>query len=194
MTAPIKSWFIDQISNLELSEKLSNIRLIMTDVDGCLTDGMVRLHENNDESKAYSIQDGFGMRQSVKAGIPIAWISGRRSVTTELRADRLNIPEKLQFIGLEAKATAVEKLRNEHSLEKDNLLFFGDDILDSKVRDHVGIFVAPSNALFYVQDIADIVLPQTGGANAFRTLIDLVLYVQDKHPAQELIKNSVTKR
>ncbi len=193
MKTNLKGWFIDQLSNQELVDKLSYIRLIMTDVDGCLTDGMVRLHENNDESKAYSIQDGFGIRQAMKAGLPIAWISGRRSATTELRANRLNIPEELLFIGLEAKAIAVEKLRKDHVLEKNNLLFFGDDVLDGNVRDHVGVFAAPSNALFYIQDIADIVIPQTGGTSAFRTLIDLILYIQDKHPAQDLIKNSVTR-
>jgi 3-deoxy-D-manno-octulosonate 8-phosphate phosphatase (KDO 8-P phosphatase) len=189
-----KQWFVTCIKNASLVEKIKKITMIMTDVDGCLTDCIVNVNDDGNEHKAFSVQDGFGITRAMKAGLTIVLVSGRDSQNTRIRAQKLGIPEKDCYVGGELckeKGSTITTIIQEHNVTPDQTIFFGDDVLDIEVKKHVGLFFAPANAIFYVRHHADHVIPLAGGKGAFRLLLDLIMYVQKKHPAQNLIEQTI---
>ena len=188
-----KKWFLSQLSNKSLLNKLSKIKLIITDVDGCLTNGKGYYSDHKEIQKNFSIQDGYLITKCNKPGMPhIAWVTGRSDAAATNRAKTLSIPDELYYQGVNKdKSTIVREILQKLSVTKEETLFFGDDVLDLQVRDEVEILAAPSSALFYVKDHADIVSPRIGGDGAFRLILDLTLYVQKLHIAQDFIERSL---
>ncbi|KKP22565.1 MAG: 3-deoxy-D-manno-octulosonate 8-phosphate phosphatase [candidate division TM6 bacterium GW2011_GWF2_28_16] len=187
-----KNWFINNINNKNLIEKLQKIKVIITDIDGCLTNANLLVTENN-IGKSFSVQDGFGTSTAIKNKlIDIAFLTGRTDEATKIRAKMLGIPDELCFTGIDqkkiAKIKAIQKLKN---ITKEETLYFGDDLLDFEALDAIGVMASPENTVFYFQDYANIIVPRTGGDSAFRLLLDLVLYAQNKHFAQEFIDKTI---
>jgi 3-deoxy-D-manno-octulosonate 8-phosphate phosphatase (KDO 8-P phosphatase) len=167
----------------------------ITDVDGCLTDGKAYYSADKEIEKNFSIQDGFMITKCNKPNMPyIAFVTGRSDMAATKRAKVLGIPDELYYQGVNSnKAAIVEQVQKKLSLSKDETLFFGDDILDLKAKCCAEVFASPSNGIFYLRDNADIVVPRVGGDGAFRLLLDLLLYVQEKHITQDYIKKSIEK-
>lgn len=188
-----KEWFIESIKNKSLVQKLTNISLIITDVDGCLTDGTVNYSIDKEINKSFSVQDGFLITKCNKPGMPhIAFVSGRADLVAAKRASMLGIPDSLYYQGVDKdKSAVVLEIQEKLSLSKESTLFFGDDVLDIETKNLTHLFAAPCDSMFYVLDNADIIIPRHGGHSSFRLLLDLILYVQKKHIAQELISKSM---
>jgi len=131
-----KNWFINNINNKNLIEKLQKIKVIITDIDGCLTNANLLVTENN-IGKSFSVQDGFGTSTAIKNKlIDIAFLTGRTDEATKIRAKMLGIPDELCFTGIDqkkiAKIKAIQKLKN---ITKEETLYFGDDLLDFEALD-----------------------------------------------------------
>ena len=196
-----KTWFKECLNNKELISKIEKIKLVITDIDGCLTDGNVLLSEGSNIctmfykylAKAFSTQDGFATNKIVKNNlIQIAFLSGRKDKVTIERAKVLGLPKDMCFTGVcGEKINIVKKIQENKNVSIEETLYFGDDFLDFETKPRIGLFACPQNAPFYFQDAADITVPKIGGQHAFRLLLDLVLYVQKKHFAQEFIENSL---
>ena len=188
-----KDWFQACLKNESLVEKLKKIKLIISDIDGCMTDGRGYYSDHHEIQKCFSIQDGYLMAKCNKENMPhLALISGRTDKAAEQRAKILNIPNELYYAGVDSdKPTTVKAVQQYVGVSEEETLFFGDDLLDVATTSCVGLFTAPSNALFYIQDNADIISPRSGGNGALRMILDLLLYVQGKHIAQELIEKSL---
>ncbi len=180
-------WLTKSLSDRNLVTILKNITFVVTDVDGCLTNCCTYMAEDGNRAKGFNIQDGLGMTLLQKVNIKLALLSGRKSTATERRAKLLGIPENNCITGYDDKLQHLEKLMKVNGASKIQTLYFGDDLPDVNIREHVGFFASPVNAPFYIQHAADLVVPRYGGDGAFRLLLDLLLYVQEKHPAQELI-------
>jgi len=191
-----KEWFQSCLNNKNLVEKLRKINLIISDIDGCLTDGKVYYSADDEIQKNFSIQDGYLMAKCNKQDMPhLAFVTGRSDKAAEKRAAILGIPKELYFHGkCSAKSESVVAIQEKLNQKKESTLFFGDDLLDLDIREEVGIFASPINGLFYIKDNADIVVPKEGGNGAFRLLLDLVLYVQKKHIAQPVLEKSLQHR
>jgi 3-deoxy-D-manno-octulosonate 8-phosphate phosphatase (KDO 8-P phosphatase) len=189
-----KSWFKENLKNKELVEKLKKIELIISDIDGCLTDGKVYYSANDHIQKCFSIQDGFLMGKCNKKNMPhIALISGRSDKAAAKRAKILGIPDELYYQGVDKnKSGAVKEIQEKLSLTKEQTIFFGDDILDLETKPVVGLLASPKNSFFYIHENSDIVVPKCGGNGALRLLLDLILYVQNKHIVQDFIKKSIS--
>jgi len=190
-----KKWFVENLKNKELVEKLKKISLVISDIDGCLTDGKAYYSSDTEIQKCFSIQDGYAMTKLNKTGMPyLGLISGRSDAAATKRAKKLGIPDDLYFQGVNRnKSETVRKIQEKLKITKENTLFFGDDFLDLETRDSVSIFASPSNGLFYVHSNSEIITPRAGGDGAFRLILDLLLYVQEKHFAQDFIENSIEK-
>lgn len=188
-----RDWFQKTIANKHLVGKLKKIKLIITDVDGCLTNGTAGYSDDHEIQKSFCIQDGFMIAKCNNPGMPhIAFVTGRSDAAATRRAKVLRIPDTLYYKGVSKdKASAVKKIQTDLKISKDETLFFGDDILDLQAKDSVGIFSSPSSALFYVQAEADIVSPCPGGNGALRAILDIILYLQKKHIAQESIDKAL---
>lgn len=188
-----KDWFFACLDNKPLIEKLKKIKLIISDIDGCLTDGKGYYSNDTEIQKCFSIQDGFLMAKCNQPNMPhLALISGRSDKAAAKRAKVLNIPDELYYQGVDKdKSTSVIEIQKKLSVSVEETLFFGDDLLDLETKHVVGLFAAPANALFYIHDHADIITPRSGGNGALRLIIDLLLYVQNKHIAHKSIQDSL---
>ncbi len=189
-----KDWFKECLNNLNLCKKLTEIKLVICDVDGTLTNGTMTYSATEEASRNFSIVDGFGMVQAQKAGILIALLSGKAHGSIAIRAKKLNIPESLCFGGQEDKIVIIKKFAQEHQLKLSEIALIGDDYFDlkTKIAEPSLLFISLQDAPFYSQAYADLVICRDGGNHAVRLFIDLVLYIQQKHFAQNLIDKALT--
>jgi len=187
------TWFSQCLIDEALVEALKKIKLIICDVDGTLTDASVYVSAEGEGGRLFNVQDGFIVKPAMQAGLHIAFVSGKDNKSTIERAKKLGIPENLCIVGMESKHEVVKKLQQEQNVTTNEILVFGDDFLDADIKLHklAGMYVCPANAIFYLQPLADLIIPRGGGQGAFRLLLDLILYVQNKHFAQQLIEQAL---
>lgn len=155
------------------STKLAGIRLVAFDVDGVFTDGRFYLSDEGVESKAFHTQDGFGIRQLLNAGLNVAVISGRQSGAVEYRMTELGVTNVIQ--GCRDKVAALDELRAELRLSREQCAFVGDDIPDLPLLKTVGFSIAVANAVPEVREQCDYTTTAAGGRGAVREVCELVL-------------------
>jgi 3-deoxy-D-manno-octulosonate 8-phosphate phosphatase (KDO 8-P phosphatase) len=148
-------------------------RLVAFDVDGVFTDGRFYLSDDGVETKAFSTQDGFGIRQLLKAGVAVAVISGRRSGAVERRMAELGVEHVIQ--GCADKPAAFDELAGKLGIEAADCVYVGDDIPDLPLLSKVGYSIAVANAVSAVRDFCDYTTEAPGGQGAVREVCELVL-------------------
>lgn len=159
---------------------LAGIRLVAFDIDGVFTDGRFYLSDDGVESKAFSTQDGFGIRQILKAGIEVAVISGRPSPTVEKRMAELEVPHVI--LGCSDKTAAFDTLAESLGITPEEAAFVGDDIPDLPLLSKVGYSIAVANAVSAVREYCDYTTERSGGAGAVREVCELVLAAINEEP------------
>jgi 3-deoxy-D-manno-octulosonate 8-phosphate phosphatase (KDO 8-P phosphatase) len=155
------------------SSKLRNIKLLLLDVDGVMTDGGIYFSNSGDEFKKFNILDGYGITKLHRAGIKIGIITGRVSNIVTKRAKELGITEVYQ--NLENKLEVYELLKTKWNLSDAEIAYIGDDEFDLPVLERVGFSAAPSNAVPTVKKQVHFVCTRGGGNGAVREVIDLIL-------------------
>lgn len=153
------------------------IRLLALDVDGVLTanDSWIgELDGVRTEFKRFDIQDGFGIRLLQGAGIDVAWVTGRDSPSTRLRAAELDVTTLLT-VSPDAKVPALEAALLAKRLAWDEVAFVGDDIPDLPLLARVGLPIAVANARPKVKTACRYVTTAAGGHGAVREVIDRLL-------------------
>lgn len=156
-----------------LARKLAKVRLVAFDVDGVFTDGRFYLSDAGVESKAFNTQDGFGIRQLVKADIAVAVISGRKSGAVERRMTELGVPHIVQGCG--DKVAALESITTHLGITAAECVYVGDDIPDLPLLQFVGIPIAVANAVVQLHEMCDYTTKAAGGFGAVREVCELVL-------------------
>lgn len=160
----------------------SDIKLILTDVDGVMTDGGVTFshHETPDgheggesETKTFNIRDGLGIRLWQQVGGNFGIVTGRQSPIVARRATELGIDIVHQ--GISEKLPVVETLCSELATSFDKIAYVGDDLPDLPVIRRAGLGVAVADAALEVREGADLVLNSPGGRGAIRELVELIL-------------------
>lgn len=152
---------------------LADIRLVITDVDGVLTDGGLYYGPDGECLKRFHAQDGQGMVMLHKAGIRVAVLSGRDCPALRRRLNDLGID--MFRLGKVEKRAACESLLQEAGVSAHEALFIGDDLPDLDGFACCGLGVTVANARNEVKRAADIVLQTQGGQGAFRELVDMLL-------------------
>lgn len=155
---------------------LADIRLVITDVDGVLTDGGLYYGPDGECIKRFHAQDGLGMVMLRKAGIRVAVLSGRDCPALRRRLNDLGID--MFRLGKVEKRAACESLLQEAGVSAHEALFIGDDLPDLDGFTCCGLGVTVANARDEVKRAADIVLQTQGGQGAFRELVDMLLAAQ----------------
>jgi 3-deoxy-D-manno-octulosonate 8-phosphate phosphatase (KDO 8-P phosphatase) len=156
-----------------LSARAAAIRLVGFDVDGTLTDGRLWFDADGNESKAFHVQDGLGMRLLEDNGIAVAFVTARDSAVARARAKDLRLSHC--FIDVGDKGACLEALRAQLGLGWHEIAYMGDDLHDLPLFPRVGLSVAPANAHPWVRERVHWVTPAAGGEGAARALCDLVL-------------------
>ncbi|HSR49871.1 MAG TPA: HAD hydrolase family protein [Acidobacteriota bacterium] len=152
---------------------LREIKLLVLDVDGVLTDGRIGLTPEGEEVKFFSTKDGYGIRMAITAGIEVAFLTGRESGAVSRRAAELGVRHVMQ--GAADKLSLFLGLLQELGLEPDQAAAMGDDVLDLPVLNHAGFSAAPADAVEEVRSQVDWVSSNPGGFGAVRELIDYIL-------------------
>ena len=162
---------------LSLDARLKRVRLLLTDVDGVLTDGSIFITSDG-EFKQFSIQDGLGMVLWRKCGYKIGWISARPSLITTRRAEELKIDFLSQDKG--SKVVAAEKILAETGLNWEQVCFVGDDVVDLCLLRRAGCAVAVANGIEEAKAQAHYVTQARGGHGAVREVITMILQAQGR--------------
>ena len=169
------------MTSLSDDSTLASIRLIAFDVDGVFTDGRFYLSNDGVESKSFSTQDGFGVRQILDAGVEVAIISGRRSAAVQQRMDELGVRHVIQ--GCSDKIAAFDALTKELGITDAACIYVGDDVPDLPLLAKAGISVAVANAVAEVREHSDYTTQASGGFGAVREVCDLLLRARKGHGA-----------
>ncbi|HEX7151859.1 MAG TPA: HAD hydrolase family protein [Thermoanaerobaculia bacterium] len=151
----------------------SDIRLIVSDVDGVWTDGKIIYLGEQREIKAFNVRDGLAVKLAQKVGITVAVVTSRRSPALERRTRELGITELRQ--GAVNKLEETERLAAKYNLDLRNVLYAGDDLPDLGPMTRVGIAAAPSDAAPEVRAVATWKLERAGGRGAFREIVERLL-------------------
>tara|TARA_B100000686_G_scaffold150103_1_gene157386 strand:- start:1218 stop:1715 length:498 start_codon:yes stop_codon:yes gene_type:complete len=151
----------------------SNVRLVGFDVDGVFTDGRFYLSDDGVESKTFSTQDGFGIRQLLDSAIDVVIISGRKSVAVERRMAELGIKYVIQ--GCKDKVAALDSVISDLEINLADTIYVGDDIPDLELLRHVGFSIAVGNAVDAVKEECDAITHAKGGYGAVREVCEFVV-------------------
>jgi 3-deoxy-D-manno-octulosonate 8-phosphate phosphatase (KDO 8-P phosphatase) len=149
------------------------LRLFAMDVDGVLTDGTVLIASDGTETKQFSILDGMGIVRLHKAGVAIAWISGRASGATTVRATELKVPHVIQ--GRTDKLMALQELASQLGLTAAQVCYMGDDDIDAPAIAWAGVGVAPLGSMAAALKAADFVPARLAGRGAVREVCEHIL-------------------
>ena len=151
----------------------ASIRLFAMDVDGVLTDGTVYISSDKKEFKGFSILDGMGIKRLHRAGIAVAWISGRSSAATTARANELHIQHVIQ--DRPDKLTALQEITSELTLASGQVVYMGDDEIDIPAMLWAGVGVSVPDAVPAAHDAANYVTKRRGGHGAVREVCEHIL-------------------
>jgi len=160
----------------DVEDKMRKITMLMTDVDGVLTDGRIVFLGEGDEAKMYNVKDGFGFKLWHRVGHLSAWITARVSSAASKRAKELGVTEYRE--AAPNKQFALEEVAKKWALQKEQIVFVGDDLSDLPAMDCAGLAVTVADASEEVKASADLVLDRRGGHAAVRQLIELILKAQ----------------
>lgn len=150
-----------------------DIRLLLLDVDGVLTDGRLGLSSGGEEITFFSIHDGMGIRLAQEAGLTVGILSGRESRAMRRRARQLGI--KLVLEGSEDKRKDFIALLARSRLKKEEVAYVGDDLTDLPVLAEVGFSAAPADASPDVKERVHYVARARGGKGAVREVVEHLL-------------------
>ena len=157
----------------EALERLKQVKLVVTDVDGVLTDGSLYYGPAGESFKRFNARDGLGVRLLQQAGVQVAILSGRDCPALRKRIEDLGIREAV--LGQLDKREALARIMERCGVNAKEVAFIGDDIPDMEVFKMCGVSTTVEDAPEYVRKNADIVLDRRGGQGAFRELIDYII-------------------
>lgn len=159
-------------------EKLRDIKLLVFDVDGVLTDGTVICMENGEQLRNMNIKDGYALQLAVKTGIKILIISGGSSKGVLNRLKKLGIEDVL--MGVETKLPILESYCVDNKYLPSEVLYMGDDIPDLHCMNWAGTAACPADSASEIKEICDYVSRFQGGKGCVRDIIEQILKVQGK--------------
>jgi len=168
----------EAVSAERLLLKIRKVRLLILDVDGVMTDGLIIIDDAGLESKQFDVRDGHGLKMLMRCDIGVALLTGRRSKVVEHRAADLGITEVYQ--GVWNKCEAFTGIVERHNLVPDETAYIGDDVVDVPLLKRVGFSVAVADAVPEARKVADYVTKRPGGRGAVREVCEMILTAQGR--------------
>ena len=160
------------------------IKLIVLDVDGCLSDGKIIYSSDSSEIKAFSVKDGLGISSWIKLGNEVAIITGRKSEIVARRSKELGI--KHLFQGIKDKDRVLQELLDSLGLEFAEVGAIGDDLNDFNMLSLAGKSFTPNDGVKEIKSIVGTILSKDGGDGAVREMIDILV---DENSQREAFMN-----
>ena len=160
----------------EARPRARQVRLLLLDVDGVLTDGTITYGTDGIETKSFHTQDGLGLKLLQESGVAAGIITARTSEAVLRRARELGFAHVVQ--GAADKLAAFEAILRETGLRPPQTAYMGDDWMDLPLLNRVGLAAAPANAVAEVRQRVHYTTERTGGRGAVREVCDLLLEAQ----------------
>jgi 3-deoxy-D-manno-octulosonate 8-phosphate phosphatase (KDO 8-P phosphatase) len=156
--------------------KAKKIKLVIFDVDGVLTDGMLSYGANGELFKQFNVKDGVGIKLLQQCGILVAVITAKDSSPLRLRMKDLSVEHF--YPGCHDKLVAFAQLLTKLSFSCEQVAYVGDDVIDLAVMERVGLSIAVQDAHNFVKKQADYITTSKGGQGVAREVADLILGAQ----------------
>ena len=166
-----------------LLSRASQIKLLILDVDGVMTDGRLWFGDDGAEYKSFNVKDGHGIKQLISIGIDVAVISGRRSSAVDRRMNELGITH--YYAGQSNKLSAFSEIIDKLAVQPEQVAYMGDDQPDVAVMQLCGLPVAVADAHQCAVQVAGWVTTANGGGGAVRELCDIILAQQPDLVAED---------
>lgn len=163
---------------MTVAKRCQTIELIVSDVDGVLTDGSIVYNNEGIETKRFHIRDGLGIKVWQRLGGKFGLVTGRNSHIVNLRAGELGIEIVRQ--GTEQKLAALRELSGQFGLRPEQICYIGDDLPDLPAVRWAGLGVAVADGCSEVREAAHYVTTLPGGRGAVRETIELILRAQQR--------------
>lgn len=172
----------DVAINEALTRRLQNIRLLILDVDGVMTDGGLTIGDDGQEYKTFHSHDGLGMKLLKASGVSLAIITGRTSNVVKKRAESTGVAHFYQ--GAEDKLEAFCDLMKSSGLQADQCAFMGDDVVDLPPMLQCGLAIAVPDSPALLLERAHYVTCKAGGRGAVREVCEMIMQAQGTFDAQ----------
>lgn len=156
----------------EIVNKAKKIKLLILDVDGVLTEGSIIYDNNGKEFKLFNVKDGLGVFLLTKAGVKVVILSAKNSKVVRRRVKDMGIKDI--FWGY-PKEPLLNKIFNRYKVNKEEVCFVGDDVIDIEVAKRVGLSVAVADAQPELKQITDFTTVHRGGRGAVREVTELIM-------------------
>ncbi|HQZ17576.1 MAG TPA: hypothetical protein PLD86_11950 [Vicinamibacteria bacterium] len=160
-----------------LKERCLRLRLILTDVDGVMTDGSIFIMPTGEEARVFNVKDGYGIVLAHAAGLETGIITGRASNAVTERARTLGMSVLKQ--GSLDKLRLFEEILSEKSLAPHEVAYIGDDYPDLPVLQRVGLSATPADAPLALKEAAFMIMENAGGRGALREFIESILRARE---------------
>lgn len=157
---------------MSIEDSLKNVKLLILDVDGVLTDGTIALNSEGEWTRRFQVRDGVGIKSLMKKGYEVAVITGAKAKDVRERIKFLGIPHFYENIV--DKSEVLPKLLDKLKLKAENCAYIGDDIFDIPILKEVAFSATVPNAIDEALETALYVTKRNGGAGAVREICDLI--------------------
>ena len=167
-----------KVTKVEVEEKARPIKLLVLDVDGVMTDGRIVYNDGGEETKAFDVKDGHGIKMLMRSGVSVALLTGRESRVVPHRARDLEID--MVYQGAHDKLSVFERILREKGLKGEEVSYVGDDLVDLPVMKRAGLSISVADASEELKGCVDYVTERSGGRGAVREVCELILKAQGK--------------
>lgn len=163
---------------MKLDQRIQQVQLILSDVDGVLTDGGIEFDNQGIETKKFHVRDGLGIKLWKQSGLHFGIITARSSHIVKLRMAELGVDIVRQGSG--DKLPVAIKIIEELGLEAQQVCYVGDDLTDLRLMQHVGLAASVSDGAPEVRSAAHFTTKASGGNGAIRELVETILKSQNR--------------
>ena len=191
-------WFIEEhllkqsfLSIMSDVQKKLDIKMVLFDVDGVMTDGSIYMSEHGEHLKAFNVKDGFAIELLRSHGLLTGVISGKASGALSLRCEQLGFD--IVITGCKNKLPKLKDICKKYSVAFEQIAFCGDDVRDLPIFQYVGLSVAPADAHTLVLDKADWVTKSVGGKGVIREFADKLICLQNDISLEEVYMPLMSK-
>lgn len=157
----------------KIENKLKKIKLVLTDVDGVLTDGGMYYSETGEFMKKFNTRDSMGMELLLNHEIKTIFVTRENSKIVKKRVKKIRIVDL--YSGILDKKFLLSKILNKYNVQSDEIAYIGDDVNDIDIMKSVGFSATPLDGNYQVKKISDYVCNLKGGECAFREFADMIL-------------------
>ena len=159
--------------NSETDAKLKKIKLVITDVDGVLTDGGMYYNEKGEYMKKFNTRDSMGMELLLQNEIKTIFMTRENSQIVKERAKKIQIVDL--YLDVQEKEKTIPEILKKYDVTEDEIAYIGDDVNDLEIMKIVGFSASPNDGTNIVKKTADYTCEKDGGKGVFREVAELII-------------------